>query len=1394
MEESVHSGLARWIGAALFVVFTVAVLVGGYAYYRTETERVRQEKYQEIAAIGKLKTGQIEQWRQERLGDSRRSSTAPFFVKAVQEWIAQPDHVALQQKIRDRLEIEQTEEGYSDVLLLATDGNVLIAVSPRPHPLSPGAKEAVEQALTHKTAVLSDLYRCPHGIIHLDAVAPVLGAEGKPIAVLVLRSNAESYLYPLIQSWPTPSRTAETLLVRKEGDDVLFLNDLRHRPDSALSLREPLTHRNLPAVQAILGKQGIFLGRDYRGKEVLADLLPVAGSRWFMVAKVDASEILAEVQYRGTIVVLFVALFIVVAASVTAFGYRHRQARLYRELYLSERKARIAQGEFRATLYSIGDAVITADTAGLVKEMNPVAERLVGWPEAEAKGKRLSDVFHIVNEETRAVLNSPVDRVLSEGVVLGLANHTLLISKSGSEYPIADSGAPILNKDGTIVGVVMVFRDQTQEREAENERNEREKRYRDLWEKAPVMLVSLDRNGRILFASDYFCEELGYDRDEVLDRTPFEFQTEQSSRYAQSVVFPQFLQQGTIRNAPLQFIKKNGDVIDVLLNVTAERDDRGTIIRSRSAFIDITDRKRAEAALEESEERFAKSFKNNPAWLAIVHVETRKLLEVNDAWTRLLGYTREEAIGRTAVELGIYDEETYRKIMEEAEAKGSVRNVEVSMKTRAGENRVLLASREVIGIKGEPYLLAMGLDITDRKHAEQESRLNERRLESLVRISQHAPKDFRNLLDYALDEALTLTGSTIGWFGSYTEEGKRLTILAWSSNAMEDGEVPPKSIVLSIHDAGIWAEGIRRREPFILNDCQNSNTNQTDWPRGCTELSRLLTVPIFSGGRIVAAATVGNKTDDYEKTDARQLTLFMDSVWVIARARRSEEAQRRLSTAIEQASEGVLITDPQGIVQYVNPALEKITGYRRDELIGRTPGILKSGEHDAAFYRHLWGTIRAGKTWSGHFTNRRKDGQLYQEEATISPVRDASGQIANFVAVKRDITEQLRLSSQLFQAQKMEAVGTLAGGVAHDFNNILQVVLGYSELMLSDEHFPERYREDLTRVHQTAGTGADLVQRLLTFSRKTEVKPRPLNLNRRIEQLQKMLSRTLPKMIEMELILADDLAAINADPTQMEQVLMNLAVNARDAMPEGGRLIIRTENTALDEHYCTTHLDVEPGRYVLLSVSDTGNGMDKDTAQHIFEPFFTTKGPREGTGLGLAMVYGIVKQHGGHITCYSEVSQGTVFSMYFPALVSEEEAITKESKGVLPGGSETILLVDDEQMIRDLGTRILTKAGYTVIAASNGKEALEVYRTQNSRISLVIMDLIMPEMGGKQCLENLLALDPSVRVVVASGYSLDGATKELLALGARGFVNKPYDMRQVLEIVRSVLDQGTGDT
>jgi PAS domain S-box-containing protein len=506
----------------------------------------------------------------------------------------------------------------------------------------------------------------------------------------------------------------------------------------------------------------------------------------------------------------------------------------------------------------------------------------------------------------------------------------------------------------------------------------------------------------------------------------------------------------------------------------------------------------------------------------------------------------------------------------------------------------------------------------------------------------------------------------------------------------------------------------------------------------------------------------------------------------------AQAAERKYQRIFENAVEGIYQTTPEGQFLTVNPALARMLGYG-------SPGELMENLNDIS--NQLY--VRPGRR--EEFIRKIKSegfvagfaAEVYRKDGTIAvisinarAVTDQEGNLLHFEGFIEDITESKRLEKELQQAQKMEAVGTLAGGIAHDFNNLLQGILGYSEIILrkKEEDHPDHRR--LREIQKLAQRASELTQQLLTFSRKVESILRPVDLNQEVMQVHKLLKRTIPKMINIELHLQKDLRVINADPAQMEQIMMNLAVNARDAMPGGGTLVFETENVVLEEGELKNRTWAQPGKYVLLTISDTGQGMDRETMEHIFEPFFTTKEVGKGTGLGLAMVYGIVKAHGGHIACYSEPEKGTTFQIFLPAEgeLKKEMQSAAEGNREIPGGSETVLLVDDEAILRDLGREILTNYGYTVLLAPDGKKALEICRERGREISLVILDLIMPGTGGKNCLEKLLLMDPEIRVVIASGYSVNWDKNEALEAGAKGFIRKPYEIKQMLEVLRQAID------
>ncbi|MGC8660092.1 MAG: PAS domain S-box protein [Desulfomonilaceae bacterium] len=883
-----------------------------------------------------------------------------------------------------------------------------------------------------------------------------------------------------------------------------------------------------------------------------------------------------------------------------------------------------------------------------------------------------------------------------------------------------------------------IIHDITERKDVEEKLRQSEERFRNFLNAAEDIVFIKDQHYRYVFVNKANQEFFGLSEEEIIGKTDFELMPQEAA-YSCHKSDQLAIATNDIIVAEEHVADKFYESRKFPILLGPEKVGIGGIIR------DITVQRQNQAALKESEELFKGIFEFSPVGKSLTSPEG-KLLMVNKAFAGMLGYTVEElqginfsditapedlAASRECVRILVSDErKVYRMEKRYVRKDGVIVWVDLTTTLFRNPNGVPL------------YFLTTVLDITYRKQAEaalMESEFRSNRAELVAGLGNWE-------VDLSTNKVTASNGA------------RRIYGVGQEELTLDDIQKFPLPEYRSSLDAAFTAL-VRDGAPYDIEfKIKRANDNQV--------------VDIHSMAHY-----------DPEKNSV------FGTIHDITYIRHAEENYRLLFAAIEQAAEGIIITDATGMIQYVNPAEKAITGYSSDELIGRKANIFKSGKQDDDFYRSLWQTISAGNVWTGRFVNKKKDGTEYYEDATISPVYNKSGKLTHFVAVKRDVTKHLELSKQLFQAQKMEAVGTLAGGVAHDFNNLLQAVLGYSELILQRKKEGEPDYADLQKIYQAGKRGADLVKSLLTFSRKAETKYVPIDLNHEITSVRDLLFRTIPKTIRIDLRLSGSLESIKADPSQISQVLMNLGVNARDAMPDGGTLTIETTNIRLDEEYCKSHLEVKPGNYVELTFSDTGQGMDKETLSHIFEPFFTTKEMGKGTGLGLATVYGIVKQHGGQINCYSEPGRGTTFKIYFPAIEKEIDLEYPTINRPIPGGTETVLLVDDDDVVRDLGATLLVDFGYKVIAASNGKEALEIYQREGERISLIILDLIMPEMDGMKCLDKIIQVNPKAKVIIASGYSESVSDSGAMALQAKGFVHKPYNMRQLLTKVREILDK-----
>jgi len=512
-------------------------------------------------------------------------------------------------------------------------------------------------------------------------------------------------------------------------------------------------------------------------------------------------------------------------------------------------------------------------------------------------------------------------------------------------------------------------------------------------------------------------------------------------------------------------------------------------------------------------------------------------------------------------------------------------------------------------------------------------------------------------------------------------------------------------------------------------------------------------------------------------------------IWDITEQRRAEGERQRLTAAIEHAGESFVILARGGIIVYVNPAFERTSGYSSQEVAGRRWDLLSTDKTDDAFRSAVWATLSKGQSWSGRSAVKRKDGTSITIECTVSPVLGKGGEIEYMVAVYRDITEELRMEEELRQAQKIESIGRLAAGVAHDFNNMLTPILGYTEILLAAMHPADARYGQLLEIKKAAECSRDLTRQLIAFSRKQVLQVKAVDLRDVVSGIEQLLRRTVRKNIALKTSLSAAACPVAVDVGQVEQILMNLAVNAQDAMPNGGEIAIDVAPAELDAAFCSVHHGAKPGRYAALIVSDTGCGMDEETRQHAFEPFFSTKSD-QGTGLGLSTVYGVVKQHAGSIWIDSEPGKGARFSIYLPAALPQPGP----SEGQSPSrqayrGNETILLVEDNEMVRKLTQNLLHMQGYTVLSFASGREALSAAEGGGRTIDLLLADVVMPDISGRDLSAKLREKSPKLKVLYMSGYSDDAIEHHGVIEAGTEFIQKPFSVGGLAAKVREVLDR-----
>ena len=962
----------------LVIALSLLAMVVGVFYYRHEKRVAIAETYKDLDAIANLKQNQIVQWQKERLSEAIFFSTNEPLVLDINRLAsgAKGNYMSLRKLLQHML----SENRYENIFISDTTGNLIFSLDSTFTLVDSTTLQFAFDALNRRAIVLSGFYMCPyHNEIHFDIVAPVKNGQNHVVALLYFRVNPNDYLYPLIKTWPTPSTTAETIIVRADTDSITFINEVRHWEGTALKLRRPITEHSLPSVQAVRGNAGMFIGVDYRGETVVSDLRSIPGTNWFMTTEIDLDEVLANLYSKVAFLAALLVVVVLFFGVSLALIYSFRQRNLYKLMLNSQQKLHLSLEEYKAILYSIGDGVITTNRTGLVVQMNPVAELLTGWTEAEAKGLSLSTVFHIINEDTRASVENPVDRVLREGIVVGLANHTLLVKKDGQEIPIADSGAPIRDEQGNITGVVLIFRDQTDERMEHRLLRESHSLFVHLFDRAPLAYHSLDTAGNMLEINEAWLSTLGYSRDEVEGKWFGDFLSHDfREQFAHDY---KVLQQSGNLYAKYKALHKQGHYIYVELNAKALYSEKGSFDRAHCMLQDVTIRSQMELALAESEEKHRALVTQMQLGLALHRMiydgEGNPIdyifLDVNPAYERLTGLKRDDVLGKTVLEILPRTERIW------IEKYGQVASIgqSLSFESYAQEFNKYYGVLAYRSRKDEFAVIVE--DITERKQLEQKLRDEEERIRLLLNSTAEGI--------YGLD----LTGNC-----TFCNKAA-VTMLGYESEEELLGCNMHNMVHHSLHDGtALTIEMCNIFRAFNAGERVHS-LDEYFWRKSGESFPvEFWSYPLYQEGAVVGAVVT-----------------FLD----ITQRKRVEqmlvESNKRFKTLAELAPVGIFQTSALGETIYANQKYLEISGLTYSETMGY--GWHKAIHPDDMDMVTIGWKEQGADSYGAQREYRfvHPNGDIKWVYGKVTAQFDIDGEIKGYIGTVTDITSQKEIEETL---------------------------------------------------------------------------------------------------------------------------------------------------------------------------------------------------------------------------------------------------------------------------------------------------------------------------------------------------------------------------------------------
>lgn len=1120
---------------------------------------------------------------------------------------------------------------------------------------------------------------------------------------------------------------------------------------------------------------------------------------------------------------------------------------------------------FRAVINNSPTAISLKGTDGRFILVNNQWMRQHKLARDEAIGKTLYD---ILPPEEAAKLDNHDHKVMETGIPAEFEIE--LTAPDGLPQTDRVVKFPIVDPDGIVMGVGSACTNITERKRAEEALRWSERDLRGILDNMVDTFFRTDRNGRVIMISPSVKDLLGLSPEKTLGKDLTRF-------FADPAAVPQLMeileqQAGELTGYEVRLRRVDGNEIWVLTTARHYFDEDGDIAGIEGVAHDITARKRAEEALEKSEDRFRDFAEASSDWMWESGPD-QKFTYISERIADVAGIKPENVIGKTRQEFSTNTD--WKALDQTLERKKPFRDFEYSLLNDTGETRIVRISgkprfdenREFLGYRGT------GTDITEQRATEQrEARTRQRFLDAIetvpVGFALYDGEDrlvlWNNLYEtLAVPEVPLKVGMLFGailresiaketfenvkgreeeWFEQRlshhrnptsplvllrqstwvqvrehkTPDGSTLLVvvditdLRRAEDSLRESERQLKAILDNIPEIA-WLKDrgnhfIAVNEAFARVCGRNAKdlVGKSDfdvWPHELAEDYR-------ADDEEVKRTKIRKRVEELvEQSDGRRFwvetirtPIFNEKGDVvgtvgtgrdITERKNTEQTLRKLSAAVEQSPASTLITNLKGSVEYANPKFFETTGYDVWEVLGKTPFFLKSDYSDPEQFDRMWTAIKSGKEWRGELQNRKKNGEIYWSSIAVSPITNTQGDITNILSIAEDTTEKRRMDEQLRHAQKLEAVGTLAGGVAHDFNNILTGILGHSHIAVEKLSPDDPVQFNLAQIKVASDRAKDLVQQLLAFSRRREADLRAVNLHSIVDEATKLIHASIPSIIKIHWNVADNAGTVMADPTQIHQVLLNLCGNAADAIGNSpGTIDISVENVVTDAPIAVSGTDLMPGRYARLRVSDTGSGMDAYTQSRVFDPFFTTKPVGSGTGLGLAAVHGIVQDHGGGIELVSEPGKGSSFNIYLPCVGEEEIQDTKEVREKF-SGTERILLVDDERMVLQSIGPYLEHFGYKVEALTSAKAALAVFQSMPDQFDILVTDQMMPGMTGDILAKKVREIRPDLPIILCTGYAPPTSKNAQSVMEMNEIVSKPVEPSELGHVIRKALDGGS---